>query len=373
MARIELGNAREAQIGNSCSFIVAKFYVMCLRFKDINSFSSLGGSVAVAKGLQVKLRNRLSFSKKKGLLGSLIVLQPFAIAESPGKGLGAFATQKLGRGDLVHSENPLFSTTSSIGFLDPTQIVNAFQSLSPEEKRRYLSLKNACDQNGPNAHRSPIFGIYTTNSFSMGDGREAIFIRASRFNHSCLPNARYSFNAATGKIRIYALRDIDVGEEILVSYIAGRGVYGSNRDNRQKRLTGLGFTCVCSVCTLPQTEIEKSDKRRREINALWISVPNFTPLESSRRILASVRALRLMREEGYCADADDFTNDAAWTCAFHSDWKSAKYWATKTYETRVAEFGADSPRVEEVKKTYLDPKEFRLAGTGPPKVFVERI
>jgi hypothetical protein len=333
----------------------------------------LGGSVAVAKGLQAKLTNRPSVSRKKGLLRTLYVLDPFVIAQSPGKGLGAFATRKLSRGDLIHSESPLFSTTSSIGFLDPIQLVKAFQSLSPEEKEQYLSLKNAFDQNGSGARRDPMFGIYTTNSFSIGDGREAVFIRASRFNHSCSPNARYSFNAAIGKIRIYALRHIDIGEEILVSYLASRGVYGSNRANRQKRLTGLGFTCVCSVCTLPQAEIEKSDERRREMNTLWNSVPNFTLLESVQRILAIVRALRLMQEEGYCADADDFTNDAAWVCAFHSDWKSAKYWATKTYETRVAEFGAESPRVEEVKRTYLNPKKFCLAGTGPRKVFVERI
>ena len=66
------------------------------------------------------------------------------------------------------------------------------------------------------------------------------------------------------------------------------------------------------------------------------------------------------------ADADDFTNEAAPTCAFHSDWLSSSYWAGLTYHTRVAEFGEDSPQAAEVRQQYLNPRTFRSAGLGPP-------
>ena len=66
-------------------------------------------------------------------------------------------------------------------------------------------------------------------------------------------------------------------------------------------------------------------------------------------------------EEGYAADYDDFTNDAAVICAHHSDWVSAKYWATKAYEMRVAEFGEDSFRAKEVKAMFLNPRSDQMS------------
>jgi hypothetical protein len=81
----------------------------------------------------------------------------------------------------------------------------------------------------------------------------------------------------------------------------------------------------------------------------------------------------LLKEEG-CADGyDEFTSDAAWVCAYHSDWASAKYWATETYKVRVAEFGEDSYMTKEVKEMFDDPKTADMAGTGPRQTFSVRL
>jgi hypothetical protein len=112
-----------------------------------------------------------------------------------------------------------------------------------------------------------------------------------------------------------------------------------------------------------------SDERRLQIKALWDSVPYFLPQKTRDRLLAIVRAIHLLEKEGYAADYDDFTIDAAAICAYHSDWASAKYWATKTYESRVAEFGEDSYRAREVKAMMLDPKTGPSAGMGIPQKF----
>jgi len=75
-----------------------------------------------------------------------------------------------------------------------------------------------------------------------------------------------------------------------------------------------------------------------------------------QRLRVIVEGIHLLKEEGYLADADDFVNDAGIVCAYHSDWVSAKYWAHFTYQTRVAEFGEDSPRAAEVRGAYFKPE-----------------
>ena len=63
-----------------------------------------------------------------------------------------------------------------------------------------------------------------------------------------------------------------------------------------------------------------------------------------------------MDDEGYDADTDDFTHDAAGIYVYHADWKSVKYWVTKMYEMRVAEFGEDSQCAANVCDLYLNLK-----------------
>jgi hypothetical protein len=220
---------------------------------------------------------------------------------------------------------------------------------------------------------NPLYGIFSTNAFKMGEHNAGIFVQASRFNHSCSPNARYSWNPEIKRLNIYALRDIAVGDEILVCYLSRRHVYGSTRATRQALLARYEFICNCIACALQGPAAAASDQRRTEIIKLWDSVPSFQENQTKQMLLAITRGIHLLQEEGYVADYDDFTNDAAARCAFHSDWVSAKYWATKTYETRVAEFGENSYQAKEVKAMFLDPKSGPNAGIGPRQTFDVRL
>ena len=97
----------------------------------------------------------------------------------------------------------------------------------------------------------------------VSDDDSVICLRASRFNHSCSPNARILFNSNTGELRIYALGTIPRGEEIFVPYISNRCLYGKPRRSRQAILRArYHFTCACSVCSLPEAESKMSDARR---------------------------------------------------------------------------------------------------------------
>ena len=116
-----------------------------------------------------------------------------------------------------------------------------------------------------------------------------------------------------------------------------------------------------------------SDERRVRVKKIWESIPNFTPNQSHERLLAVAHAIHLLKEEDYAAAYDEFTDDAAWICAYHSDWASAKYWAMETYKTAVAEFGEDSYRAKEVKEMFEDPKTTEMAGMGPQQTFSVRL
>jgi hypothetical protein len=287
------------------------------------------------------------------------------------KGAGAFAAREFRRGDLILSEKPIiFIREVELEQRKFSSIEAEIRTLSPTHFDRFLSLHNSHAECScfPNL----ALEIYGTNSFALNNDNSGICLKASRFNHSCSPNARHSFNANTSEFKIYALGPIPVGEEIFITYIAGRRLYGNTRRFRQNLLsTRYHFTCTCSVCSLPEVESKMSDDRRVKLNALWESIADFSPTQGTQRLKVIVQGIHLLKEEGYLADADDFANDAGIVCAYHSDWVSAKYWAHFTYQTRVAEFGEDSPRAAEVRGAYLNPKSIPMAGKGPPKKFTE--
>ena len=351
---------------------------------DNEAFLHAGGSledserataqIAVAESYLESRVNGPNFPSTTGAPadGALPISYGYVVAEAGEKGLGAFAIQDFHRGDLILTDPPLFlvDEPNHSRIVTLRNIMIAVQKLSHAEKRAFVSLKNA--HSGSKLVDNPIIGIYYTNAFEAGN-RSAICVAASRFNHSCLPNARYSWHAASGRMRIYALREIAIGEEIFVSYLSGRRVYGSCHKDRQKELKRYIFTCACIACSLPSLEQAASDARRKEIARIWDSVPLYMPHQTADRLTAIIRAIRLLEEEGYPADADDFTNDAAAICACHGDWESVRYWATKTYETRVAEFGEDSHRAAEVKNSYLDLKKSPHAETQRKQIFTARL
>lgn len=81
---------------------------------------------------------------------------------------------------------------------------------------------------------------------------------------SCLPNAHNSWNSVAKCETIHAIRSIDAGEEITISYDKG-GPSGSRRTHLKD---AFGFVCDCSVCSLSPLELQTSDVRRLQIQHL---------------------------------------------------------------------------------------------------------
>ena len=84
--------------------------------------------------------------------------------------------------------------------------------------------------------------------FTPLDGT-AIFSLACKMNHSCAPNVLVRYRCGWGEyqplvLQCIALRDIDEGEELCISYIRSDGPL----EARQDALQNYGFRCECSKC-----------------------------------------------------------------------------------------------------------------------------
>jgi hypothetical protein len=239
------------------------------------------------------------------------------------KGKGAFASRDIQRGDLVLSERPIFSAPtfkSQAELVCRIYIESEVLELPPAHLDSYLSLKNSHNNCSCFRGHPPLLGIFCTNAFSVSDDDSGICLKASRFNHSCSPNATFSFNSNIGELQIYAMGTIPRGEEISVSYIPCRRLFGSHRRTRQTNLLlRYHFTCTCPICTLSEAESKMSDVRRRRVNELWEIAGRFTPPQREQCLIVVVEAMRLLREEGYLDGVPEFMKEAGPICALHSD------------------------------------------------------
>ena len=155
----------------------------------------------------------------------------YEIRESPGKGLGCFATQKIKLGTVIFREKLLIkvekdSRDSRSHEREWKEVWNKFQALNLEDQAKYLSLMNKLSDLPKNGNpyfqvlnkemtdllktmnldkddfqkALNVLQISATNSFCFGVGLEI-----SRINHSCGPNAILHDKNAVDTINIRRL------------------------------------------------------------------------------------------------------------------------------------------------------------------------
>ncbi|RDX42811.1 SET domain-containing protein [Lentinus brumalis] len=188
-----------------------------------------------------------------------------------GAGLGMVATVDIAAGEVIVRERPLLLAPRAFSAPKGREhatniIVNAAQSLHPENKRLFYALKNVKGNTVPSAEE----GLVNTNAFGCGPfpayhGRYGGVARdASRANHSCSPNAAQSFDGATLTQSLRAYRAIRAGEEITVAYV---GMSMPAEARQEELLRRYFFTCVCKSCRLTGAARDKSDSFRAFVQA----------------------------------------------------------------------------------------------------------
>jgi len=223
--------------------------------------------------------------------------------EIEGKGIGCLAVIKIKVGTLIISEQPLLSMDSEVvdqSWEERHQcILLAFQNLSDLDKEAYLSLsfKELCPeyQNLANVSEKDrkVLNIYETNSFTNG-----VFLKMSRFNHACNPNAEYFWNDETDFRDLRAIKAIKIGDEITYSYV---GVTCQDRDERRTHLkNNFNFHCMCEACEISEAEVEKdreictSYKDLRDERHLYIGVGR-TEVNILREMYKLAKAMKTLR------------------------------------------------------------------------------
>lgn len=171
---------------------------------------------------------------------------PFEQHEFPIKGRGLIANKTLFRGDQIFASTPLLLT-------DP----DAYKLAEPER----LDLLYRGVETLPEASRElfwellghfkgdPVDGRINTNNFEVvvdDISQAALFPEIAMLNHDCRPNAAYFWDEETFTHYVHAMRTIQPGEEITISYIDSE----KPRAHRMRRLErNWGFKCDCSACT----------------------------------------------------------------------------------------------------------------------------
>ena len=237
---------------------------------------------------------------------------PYEIRKSPNKGLGLFSTRHIPYETIIMRDPLSFWAESEEG---PVPIYRRFSQLSPALQHQISKLtfspaliekmapyKAALIKNGLDEDVATkvidIYGIISNNIFELkvegkklGDG---LFLNASRFNHSCVPNTTYEYDPKSECKIVKADCDIDAGEELTLSYTDPRQL----REERATRLKrGWNFECLCPACDVnhPKSivhEHERNLRRRRRFYGGIRAAPEDSYQSPEHRKALEVRGIR---------------------------------------------------------------------------------
>lgn len=155
--------------------------------------------------------------------------------------------------------------------------------------------------------------IVNINSFEVGraphpepsndplpESGTAIFLATSFVNHSCTPNAVY--HVENGCISLHAVQEIDVGDELTVSYLESS--YADTASRRAELLSEKAFWCCCEMCRDPR----ELDGMRAAIRCATSCCPE------DAWIVPNPAAFR--HDQGTYDESQD---SERWLCAEHGD------------------------------------------------------
>ena len=111
---------------------------------------------------------------------------------------------------------------------------------------------------------------YNKDNFASSDdakhdqGGSCISITAARINHSCIPNAIFSYlSNSKNPVQFYAIRPIPRNREITTSY--SRNIFLPRLERKRRLRLDYGFECRCEACEPMSRFWEGSDDRRRNL------------------------------------------------------------------------------------------------------------
>ena len=238
---------------------------------------------------------------------------PYIIKASPGKGQGIFTSRCVPAGSRILADKPFLLVPKPYNNL---KVLSAFERMPLANRKLYMQL--SCPDHSSfsanDIHTTDVMRIFEANCFNLGD-HAAVFLTATRFNHSCLPNTYYSWSEARHEIAFHSMLDIPQGEELTICY--GRPF--RTRLERRSELRIYNFCCRCPACDVLTTFGQASESRRLEMRALDGQIVMFQSLKNEARmthglrdpLTAILRLIELIKEEGLHGELMTPYRDAA--------------------------------------------------------------
>ena len=186
----------------------------------------------------------------------------FHVVHKPGRGESCVAVRNITRGTRILEEAEIFSLGNVANANAPAnrlRIDVAVQTLAPLDLQEFNRLSHTGAATNSNRFKNNAFQL--PNNGQRQDGN---FLRASRFNHSCVPNAYFTFNQhlGQGRLTIHVIQDIALHEEIVINYFSSDSY--KPRVTRQARLFNTyGFNCDCPACDAHAPSADESEYNRK--------------------------------------------------------------------------------------------------------------
>ena len=220
----------------------------------------------------------------------------YKIQAAPGKGQGMFADGDIKAGVRILTEEVLFSIADKT--LDERigdRISESFGYLTPSQQQEFGTLH--CPDSRRNIYWTPLLRRYFANAFEMTVGASGVFLKASRINHSCCPNACFAWNRYLGRLTIHAMVDIPAGEEITISY--GRPFITLQERQAMFRRC-FGFVCDCPACRRASQGDQDGEMRRQRMGILASTIKEYESEHSTNgreRLEMVLELIRLAKDE----------------------------------------------------------------------------
>ncbi|KAJ7217771.1 hypothetical protein GGX14DRAFT_495004 [Mycena pura] len=276
-------------------------------------------------------------------------------------GMGVFATRDIRPAALIHVEHPTTVTQNTLVLNFGMTRVEVYRELFQRVPEQTLpSLLDLCNSQPDEMAieeailRSNAIAIKLPSPAvpgSLAMGHNAIFLRTSRLNHSCSPNAFHRFDPQTFALTVHTICPIAKGEEIVHSYIDLTSA--TTREARRSLLRDLcHFECTCNRCALSDpAAVLQSDERRQKIHDMTRETV-LAPLEAwyrghGRADLKTVIAFHLaaveeMRIEGlYHYQYQLHISQLAVCYAAIEDIRSFRLWMGRARDIAVRNLAAD--------------------------------
>jgi hypothetical protein len=291
----------------------------------------------------------------------------YALQDIPGKGKGLVAIEKIFKGTRILSEEPIITIPRNELNSERvrTTICQQVDALSEHQRQGFLSMHNIYPYENT---AEQYLGILQTNTLPIDTDESGggIFLEACRINHACDNNAQKSWNENTTRHTVHALRDIDKGEEITITYIRAL----RNRKSRREALHAkFDFECLCPLCSLPLEQSQESDRRLEEIYRLDGVIDQ---LGTEGVLLSPLRTLRYFDQQVLLYNkqgredvglAQVFVN-AAQIAIANSDLARGRIFAERAVSVWRTALGGDSTHAIEHGNIARDPSKYRLYGVS---------